>query len=199
MEYIRVSHEIHRTDSFKCVQCSSSLSTKRELTNHIKDHHITHNPYEYFDEDNCDDDDCRFRHIKLGQYICYKCGKIFRSKREMMKHKEGIHGNNICHRFLRNECRVRRCFFSHKIPAATNVATNMTSPESSATVKNINESPVFNQKDFPNLPTTGSVVMPQVQAQPRYLAPHMPQVCQMDQTQIRDMLDLFRSLSLKSK
>ena len=53
----------------------------------------------------------------------------------MMKHKEGIHGNNICHRFLRNECRVRRCFFSHKIPAATNVATNMTSPESSATVK----------------------------------------------------------------
>ena len=63
----------------------------------------------------------------------------------------------------------------------------MKSPESSTTVKNINETSVSNQKDFPNLPTTGSVVRPQVQAQPRNLAPHMPQVCQMDQTQIRDI------------
>ena len=32
-----------------------------------------------------------------------------------MNHIKDTHGNTICHRFLRNECQQKRCFFSHNI------------------------------------------------------------------------------------
>ena len=191
LEHIRVTHELQGKVPSKCSQCSSSFSTKKELTNHIKDYHKTHKPCDYFAEDRCnfDEDECGFCHIKLnqGEYICYKCGKIFKSKRDMMKHIEEIHGNDICHRFLNNECRVKRCFFSHNIHTATNVENsgrNMTMLKTAAPLININETFVSNQEDFPSLPTTGSVVRPQVQTQQ---TPHMSQGCQMNQNQIRDI------------
>ena len=72
----------------------------------------------------------------------------------MLKHIEVEHGQETCHRYLRNECIVRRCLFNHNITNATNVVT--VSEERVASVPT--------QVGFHSLPTAGPVVWSRVVA-----------------------------------
>ena len=163
---INQSHEINSGSKYKCNRCASSFTTKRELTTHIKEKHKTYKPCDYFIETRCElDDDCNFYHVILaqGQHICYTCGDIFKSKRDLINHIKEKHGNTVCYKFLQNKCTVRRCFFKHIIQSAPNVGKTSEAP------------PAPTYQDFPSLPTTGPVVWNQVAAkdtQPRDL-PHL--------------------------
>lgn len=163
---INQSHEINSGPKYKCNRCASNFTTKRELTTHIKEKHKTYKPCDYFIETRCElDDDCNFNHVILaqGQHICYTCGDIFKSKRDLINHIKEEHGNTVCYKFLQNKCTVRRCFFKHIIQSAPNVGKTSEAP------------PAPTYQDFPSLPTTGPVVWNQVAAkdtQPRDL-PHV--------------------------
>ena len=61
----------------------------------------------------------------------------------MRRHIVNIHGNDICHKFLQNNCTARKCFFSHNVQ-------NVGQPTS---------------EDFPSLPTSRPVVGIQVESQ----------------------------------
>ena len=75
------------------------------------------------------------------------------------------HGNTLCHRFLNNECVVRRCLFSHHISTATNV--DIICQEARA--------PAPPSQDFPNLHATQQVMWSQVVAQsPQIKAQALP-------------------------
>ena len=107
-------------------------------------------------ESRCDlDDDCNFHHVKLaqGEQICYTCGDIFKSKRDLINHIKEKHGNIVCYKFLQNKCTVRRCFFKHIIQSAPNVVKTPEAP------------PAPTDQDFPSLPTTRPVVWSQVAAE----------------------------------
>ena len=117
-----ISHENNENTQIICDLCNKHVWTKRELTNHVNSDHKSNKPCHYFKEDKCDlDDECRYRHIKLkqGEETCYKCGKIFKSKRDLLRHIEQAHGHEICHRYLRNECTARKCLFTHSRPNAS--------------------------------------------------------------------------------
>ena len=127
VKHISKAHGIQVQE--KCNHCDNNFETVRDLNRHITENHKSHKPCYYFKEDRCDlDDECRFKHIKLkhGEQICYTCGKIFKIKNEMLSHIIEKHGNTVCHRFLKNECTVRRCLFSHKISTAKNVEISTT-------------------------------------------------------------------------
>ena len=149
-----IIHEITAETFLKCNQCEESFRTKSELIDHIKKHK-SYKPCDDFQEARCVDDKCRFAHkiLQQGEHICYKCGDIFRSKRDMLKHIEHKHGNTMCYKFLRNECRARRCLYSHGLPAS-DVATT--------TERNISQTTA---PDFHRQHTTRPVVWSQVVAQ----------------------------------
>ena len=182
INHIETTHKTRdetNSSEFKCNKCVSNFKTKRELTNHIKETHKSHKPCDYFIEDRCElDDDCRFRHIKLlpGDHICYTCGKIFKSKSEMINHIKEKHGNTICHKYLRNECTVRRCFYRHDIQNAPNLERTQ-------------ETSFTTAQDFPSLPTTRPVVSSQVSAQ----NPH-PQEIQATQQTIEALTKQMSSM-----
>ena len=145
--HMKTAHRIkvHETkDSPQCTQCLSEFKTKAELLGHLKEKHINYKPCDYYNgpnnEDNCElDGECRFYHIKLkpGEQICYKCGKTFKSKKDLINHIKQSHGNKIYHRYLQNKCTERNCFFSHTILGTFRVPT---SPE------------IYNSEDFSSLP-----------------------------------------------
>ena len=100
-----------------CDQCGKNFITDKELTSHIKDNHKTYKPCDYFVENRCEQSNtnCRYHHIKIkqGEQICFKCGLVFTLKPQLIDHIRELHGNVIFHRFLRDECKQKRCFFSH--------------------------------------------------------------------------------------
>ena len=118
VKHIKAAHKTNiqqNKDSLKCTQCYAELKSKSDLESHIKESHKYYKPCDYFIEDNCElDSKCRFYHIKLnqGEQICYKCGKIFKSKKDLINHIKEKHGNEICHRYLHNECNKRNCFIA---------------------------------------------------------------------------------------
>jgi hypothetical protein len=123
----------------------------------MKETHKTYKPCEYFKEDRCETDNCRYYHYKLkeGEHICYKCPTIFTSKRDIRNHIMEKHSDVICYKFLTNSCNVRRCFFKHIRTSAPNVERTT-------------------EQDFPNLHTIRPVVRSQEVAQPQILHPPMP-------------------------
>ena len=145
----------------------------------MKETHITYKPCDYFQEDRCVDKYCRFYHIKLiqGQHICYKCGLPFRTKRSLMKHIQDTHGNLICHRFQRNECTARRCFFRH-VMIAGNVdgAPRPVAPSAPTSA------------DFPSLHTARPAVWSQVTG--HYPEPPTPLLHNMSQEAHNQMKNL---------
>ena len=102
--------------SYKCNNCEKTFSGKQELTSHINNSHKTYKPC--INCDKCEREDCRYNHNKLqgNQEICYKCGLEFTSKTNIINHIKTIHGSEICHKFLQNECSrsSKECIFSHK-------------------------------------------------------------------------------------
>ena len=134
------------------------FQTQRELNTHMKEDHKSHKPCDYFMEDRCDlDEECRFKHIKLkqGEQICYTCGLIFSSKKDLLNHIRELHGHTICHRFLKNQCTFRRCLFSHRNTPVTNVERT----------RDETRSPNLQTQDFPKLHATRPVMWSQVVAQ----------------------------------
>ena len=165
VKHISIAHGIQIKE--KCNQCDKMFVTQRELSQHIKENHKSHKPCDYF-KDRCDlDEECRYKHIKLnpGEQTCFICGKIFISKREMLSHIRERHGNTLCHRYLRNECTVRRCLFSHRSSTATNVVIRPLEARA----------PAPPSQDFPNLHATRPVMWSQVVAQsPQIQAQGLP-------------------------
>ena len=167
VKHISIAHGIQIKE--KCNKCDETFGTQRELSRHITENHKSHKPCDYFREDRCDVAECRFKHIKLnpGEQICYTCGKIFISRKDMVSHIREEHGNTLCHRFLNNKCLVRRCLFSHKISSATNA--DIMSQEARA--------PAPPPQDFPILHTTGPVMWSQAVAKsPQTQAKVLPKV-----------------------
>ena len=165
-----------------CTQCDKGFLTQGDLNQHIRENHKSHKRCDYLKVDRCDleKEECRFKHIKLkpGEQICFTCGKIFISKREMLSHIREKHGNTLCHRFLRNECTVRRCLFSHIRPRAANVETIFLAAGAQAPPS----------QDFPNLHATRPVMWSQVVANnPQPAALPTLQMKQLDLAQIREV------------
>ena len=70
-----------------------------------------------------------FNHIKLGEneHICFKCGKIFQSKHEMMKHIKEDHPTP-CYKHRAGKCsHGNNCIFVHEV-IDQNLDFQMTQP-----------------------------------------------------------------------
>ena len=175
-KHILVAHEI-----FKCTQCHITLKTKRDITTHMKENHKSYKPCDYFLEDRCDlDGECRYNHVKLkpGQQICYKCGDKFNLKSDMRRHIVETHGNDICHKFMQNNCTARKCFFSHDVITAQNVIRNAQ-----------RDNPrVPTQQDFYELPTARPAGRRQEVAQSLAPAAPMSKMWQMNQFQMPEVI-----------
>ena len=121
----------NRNPQIYCDICDKQFMTQREVSHHMNSDHKSYKPCTYLKEGKCEvDGECRYNHEILlpGQEICYKCGKKFKAKKDLLKHIEEKHGHETCHRFLQNKCTIRRCLFSHVIPSASNVERTTQAP-----------------------------------------------------------------------
>ena len=168
--------KIHVQNQMKCHICDNRFNSEQDFNHHMKETHTTYKQCDYFQEDCCEAVNCRYYHVKMqeGQHICYKCAKLFSSKRDMINHIIEKHSNVICHKFLRNKCNVRKCFFNHIIPSAPSVGR---------TSEQITQR-IPTSQDFPNLPTIRPVVRSQEAAEPQILCPPVPKMSQQDQEHI---------------
>ena len=100
-----------------CRRCGNESKDKNELIKHILDTHPTYKPCIKFRSNTCKALACRFNHIKLqeNEEICYKCGKQFTSKTDIINHIKEKHSNEVCHKFISNQCdrSSEECIFSH--------------------------------------------------------------------------------------
>ena len=83
---INQSDDINNCPVFKCNRCASN---KKRVQNPNQRKHDSYKPCGYFRETWYElEDDSSFQHIKLvqGQQICFTCGDIFMSKRNMLNH-----------------------------------------------------------------------------------------------------------------
>ena len=134
-KHIRDAHEKNNSNQntdavLKCKQCGNQSKDKNELIKHLRDAHKTYKPCIKFKSNNCKALECRFRHIRLqeNEEICYKCGKTFTSKTEIISHIKEKHSNEVCHKFLSNQCdrSSEDCIFSHR--ATQNMSLNPENP-----------------------------------------------------------------------
>ena len=105
-------------DTIKCNQCEKICQDREDLNNHIMKDHKTYKPCIKFAVDKCQETKCRFPHVKLKgkEEICYKCGHMCTSKTDLINHIKDNHGNEICHKFLSNQCgrSSAKCIFKHQ-------------------------------------------------------------------------------------
>ena len=103
-------------ESHQCTKCDLAFRTRNNLNKHMKEEHWSHKPCKNFQENNCDfDSDCMFNHIKIAknEHICFKCGTIFNSLHEMMKHIKEVHPTP-CYKNRTGKCTFgSKCIFSH--------------------------------------------------------------------------------------
>ena len=179
-EHMQSTAQSTDNEQTNCNHCNYAVGTDNELKLHMKQNHYSYKPCDYFQEDRCEDEFCRFNHIKMlqGQHICYKCGDTWRTKRNLMKHIEDAHGDLICHRFQRNECTARKCFFKHVLMTAGNVVG---APRPVTT-------PVPTPADFPSLHTVRPAVWRQVTG--HYPEPPTPLLHNMSQEAHNQMKNL---------
>ena len=149
-----LTHKKNEEPKTRCIQCDMEFKSKKELVNHMKETHKTYKPCKNFKLNKCEyNQECLFPHIVLpeGHHICYKCGLIFATPTEVMKHIKEKHGNIICHKFMRGQCTYTKCLFSH--PGKDAYFVSQATPTA---------------QDFPNtLPTTSPVVGVQGRANPQ--------------------------------
>ena len=124
-----------------CKRCGMGLCNTNDLMKHLATNHHSYKPCTKFATNSYDADFCRFNHIKLQpkEEICFKCGKKFMSKTDIMNHIKAQHGKEVCHRFLRNECSrsSENCIFSHN----TTVNVNQSQP--------LTQQPDFRERPIP--------------------------------------------------
>ena len=136
-------------DKNTCNNCNIKCNSKTELRTHIVNNHKSHKPCRNYATGSCEhaDEACKFKHtiLQKGQYICYKCGIIFKTQTDLMIHIKNIHGKEPCLRFQSDECQYgNRCIFSHvKSGAKRDPRTQVTEGAEAQ----------LTQEDFPELPT----------------------------------------------
>ena len=112
-----VEHLERKHVKYICNKCNKSCDSKHELGQHIQEDHISHKPCRYFATASCEyDDECRFEHVILrkDQHICYTCGVIKTSVKDLMVHIKEIHGSQPCTKYAEGKCdRNSRCWYSH--------------------------------------------------------------------------------------
>ena len=104
-----------------CNECGLEFKGKDEIQRHINTTHKTYKPCGNMDQ--CEKTGCIYYHRKLkaNQEICFKCGKCFMSKKDILNHIKTTHGNESCHKFLLNKCDPgQNCVFSHETPKSPN-------------------------------------------------------------------------------
>ena len=113
IEHIKRKHNKHI-----CNSCNISCNSKSDLSSHIlKTHKSEHKPCRNFASNKCDyNEECRYKHIKLkeNEHICFTCGFIASSIKNLMQHIMEIHGSQPCRKFAERKCdRGQLCWFSH--------------------------------------------------------------------------------------
>ena len=103
---------------YKCNLCEQICQYMKDINSHMIKDHQTYKPCVKFEANKCGEaSKCRFRHIKLkeSEEICYKCGQICTSKTDIINHIKDIHGNEVCHIFLSNQCSrsSAQCIYKH--------------------------------------------------------------------------------------
>ena len=138
IQHLERSHNKHI-----CNNCNMFLNSKNQLNQHIQDEHITYKPCRDYATNSCEyKEEFRYRHIKLrdNEHICYKCGTLSATVKDLMKHIQEIHGSQPCTKFAIGQCdRNSRCWYSH-----SNVTNNTTTQNTS----NVED------QDFQGPPTT---------------------------------------------
>ena len=126
-KHMNMAH-IKESDLIKCNQCGKSMIDKTKLREHLNESHPSYKPCTKYKTDSCNETMCRFSHIKLqpNQDICYKCGTIYLSKKDLINHIKKQHGNIVCHKFIQNQCdrSSEDCIFSHR-PENVDKQTNI--------------------------------------------------------------------------
>ena len=120
LEHIEIKH-----GKLICNSCNIACNNRNELNKHIKERHTSHKPCREYATNSCQyQSDCNYKHIKLkeNEHICYTCGVIVPTIKDLMIHIKEIHGSQPCTKFARGKCdRNSRCWYSHnKLPAINN-------------------------------------------------------------------------------
>ena len=100
VEHLKIKHDLHT-----CSSCNVTCASKNELDTHIIEKHKSHKPCRNFPS--CEyDGECRFKHVKLkeNEHICFKCGDIVISMKDLIKHIKEAHGHEPCHKYAENNC-----------------------------------------------------------------------------------------------
>ena len=112
IQHLEKSHSKHI-----CNNCNMFLDSKNKLNQHIQEKHKSHKPCRDYATNSCEyEEECKFKHIKLqdNKQICYKCGTITATVKDLMKHIQEIHGSQPCTKFAAGQCdRNTRCWYSH--------------------------------------------------------------------------------------
>ena len=166
------THTINKHRSHKqvydCRSCDMKLNTKDELDNHIINKHKSHKPCRNYANNTCEYERCRFNHIVLEgrQKICFKCGDLLESQKDLRRHMKETHGGIICKKFLENKCSHESyCMFSHMNSPAQSVERrpNTTQSNTQEDIRNkpaqlvargVNSTQSNTQGDF-RIPTAG--------------------------------------------
>ena len=104
-KHMDITHDKNDEILVKCHHCGKGCKDKEEIKTHIFEDHQTYKPCKKYGGGTCEARRCRFNHIKLQgkNEICFKCGKQFESKTDLINHIKLLHGNTICHKFLENK------------------------------------------------------------------------------------------------
>ena len=128
---------LERTHRYlNCNKCNICFKSKQELNTHIIDHHKSHKPCRNYASGSCEyeEAECRFKHIKLqeNQQICYNCGVITQTVKDLMNHIKEIHGAQACTKFAAGNCdRKSQCWYSYVRIPATNINNSTPNSEQS--------------------------------------------------------------------
>ena len=126
-----------------CNKCNKSLNSKNKMNQHIIEKHPSYKPCRDYATNSCEyNEECRYKHIKLrdNQHICYTCGVMTATVKDIMTHIKEVHGSEPCTRYEKGICdRNNKCWYSHSRTA-----------ESTTT----QDTPVIEEEDFQEVPTT---------------------------------------------
>ena len=146
---------------------------------HIVHQHKSYKPCRNYATQSCEYKPCRFNHevLQRGEQMCYKCGKKFNSKGELLNHIRNNH-DDPCLKFIQGTCSYgTRCMFKHVMPTESNMTRS--APEIQIT----------NPQVFPQLPTTGN----------RLVGPANSQENMMDQMVNQLTILMSQMMSLKKQ
>ena len=123
-----------------CRICNEHFEEKRKLMLHRKSEHPNSvGPCKNFANGECyyNSESCFWSHDskenETPAFKCFVCGKTFRNKIEVMKHRKADHASHVepCRKFLKGECpfQSKFCWFQHTNQSMENPQQNRESKE----------------------------------------------------------------------